>query len=140
MSVFENFISSITGGDLLGKLIVAIILVCAIAVVSHVLVKWLRHIMQRDDTSIPQSSIFINIMRGIVWRCANILHEDREAGRQHPSWFKQGSGTGRYVASCNHQEPLGRNGNHPQFGNLEECGSAPAATRARVGSLCCNYV
>ena len=67
MSVFENFISSITGGDLLGKLIVAIVLVCAIAVVSHVLVKWLRHIMQRDDTSIPQSSIFINIMRGIVW-------------------------------------------------------------------------
>lgn len=55
MSVFENFISSITGGDLLGKLIVAIVLVCAIAVVSHVLVKWLRHIMQRDDTSIPQS-------------------------------------------------------------------------------------
>ena len=35
MSVFENFISSITGGDLLGKLIVAIVLVCAIAVVSH---------------------------------------------------------------------------------------------------------
>ena len=67
MSVFENFISSITGGDLLGKLIVAIVLVCTIAVVSHVLVKWLRHIMQRDDTSIPQSSIFINIMRGIVW-------------------------------------------------------------------------
>lgn len=67
MSVFENFISSITGGDLLGKLIVAVVLVCAIAVVSHVLVKWLRHIMQRDNTSIPQSSIFINIMRGIVW-------------------------------------------------------------------------
>ena len=67
MSVFENFVSGITGGDLLGKLIVAIILVFAIAVVSHVLVKWLRHIMQRDDTSIPQSSIFINIMRGIVW-------------------------------------------------------------------------
>ena len=47
MSVFENFISSITGGDLLGKLIVAIVLVCAIAVVSQVLVKWLRHILQR---------------------------------------------------------------------------------------------
>lgn len=183
MSVFENFISSITGGDLLGKLIVAIVLVCAIAVVSHVLVKWLRHIMQRDDTSIPQSSIFINIMRGIVWglgccfvldTCFNVnmsaliaalgvggialslgfqdtlsnliggvqisFMKIVKPGRQHPGWFKQGSGAGRYVASCNHQEPLGRNGNHPQFGNFEECGSAPAATRARVGSLCCNYV
>ena len=65
MSNLFYFISSITGGDLLGKLIVAIVLVCAIAVVSHVLVKWLRHIMQRDDTSIPQSSIFINIMGAV---------------------------------------------------------------------------
>ena len=67
MSGFENFITNVTGGDLLGKIIVAIVLVCLIGLVSHMLVKWLRHIMQRDDTSIPQSSIFINIVRGIVW-------------------------------------------------------------------------
>jgi len=67
MSGFENFVTNVTGGDLLGKIIVAIVLVCLIGLVSHMLVKWLRHIMQRDDTSIPQSSIFINIVRGIVW-------------------------------------------------------------------------
>ena len=67
MSGFENFITNVTGGDLLGKIIVAIVLVSLIGLVSHMLVKWLRHIMQRDDTSIPQSSIFINIVRGIVW-------------------------------------------------------------------------
>ena len=67
MSSFENIVSNITGGDLLGKIIVAIVLVVCIALVSHMLVKWLRHIMQRDDANIPQSSIFINIVRGIVW-------------------------------------------------------------------------
>lgn len=67
MGDFESFVSNITGGDFLGKIIVAVILVCLIGFVSHLLVKWLRHIMQRDDNSIPQSSIFINIVRGIVW-------------------------------------------------------------------------
>lgn len=67
MTDFENFVSNITGGDLLAKTIVALVIVGVIAFVSHLLVRWLRHIMQRDDTSIPQSSIFINIVRGIVW-------------------------------------------------------------------------
>lgn len=67
MGEFENYVANITGGDLLGKIIVALVLVGVIAFISHLLVRSLRHIMQRDDTTIPQSSIFINIVRGIVW-------------------------------------------------------------------------
>lgn len=64
---FEQFVTHITGGDFLGKVLVAAAIVVTIAVISHLIVKWVRHIMQRDDTSIPQSSIFINIVRGVIW-------------------------------------------------------------------------
>lgn len=67
MDGFEQTITNITGGDFLGKIIAAIVILVIIGAVSHVLVKWLRHIMQRDSNPIPQSSIFVNITRGIIW-------------------------------------------------------------------------
>lgn len=67
MDGFEQTITNITGGDFLGKIIAAIVILVIAGAVSHVLVKWLRHIMQRDSNPIPQSSIFVNITRGIIW-------------------------------------------------------------------------
>lgn len=67
MDGFEQTITNITGGDFLGKIIAAIVILVIVGAVSHVLVKWLRHIMQRDSNPIPQSSIFVNITRGIIW-------------------------------------------------------------------------
>lgn len=67
MDGFEQTITNITGGDFLGKIIAAIVILVIVGAVSHVLVKWLRHIMLRDSNPIPQSSIFVNITRGIIW-------------------------------------------------------------------------
>lgn len=67
MDGFEQTITNITGGDFLGKIIAAIVILVIVGAVSHVMVKWLRHIMQRDSNPIPQSSIFVNITRGIIW-------------------------------------------------------------------------
>lgn len=67
MDGFEQTITNITGGDFLGKIIASIVILVIVGAVSHVLVKWLRHIMQRDSNPIPQSSIFVNITRGIIW-------------------------------------------------------------------------
>ncbi len=67
MDGFEQTITNITGGDFLGKIIAAIVILVIVGAVSHVLVKWLRHVMQRDSNPIPQSSIFVNITRGIIW-------------------------------------------------------------------------
>lgn len=67
MDGFEQTITNITGGDFLGKIIAAIVILVIVGAISHVLVKWLRHIMQRDSNPIPQSSIFVNITRGIIW-------------------------------------------------------------------------
>lgn len=67
MDVFEQTIANITGGDFVAKIIAAIIVFVVVGCISHFVVKWLRHIMRRDDNSIPQSSIFVNIARGIIW-------------------------------------------------------------------------
>ena len=67
MDTFQQIINNLTGGDFLGKIIAAVVIVIIVAAISHFVVKWLRHIMRRDDTAIPQSSIFVNITRGIIW-------------------------------------------------------------------------
>lgn len=67
MDTFQQIINNVTGGDFIGKVIAAIIIVVLVAALSHLVVKWLRHIMRRDDNAIPQSSIFVNIIRGIIW-------------------------------------------------------------------------
>ena len=67
MDVFEQTIANITGGDFVAKIIAALVIFVVVGCVSHFVVKWLRHIMRRDDNSIPQSSIFVNIARGIIW-------------------------------------------------------------------------
>ncbi len=67
MDQFESFVQNITGGGLLGRIVVALLILVCIAICSHLLVRWLRHIMRREDNTMPSGSIFINIMRIIVW-------------------------------------------------------------------------
>lgn len=63
----EGAVASVAGTGLVAKIVVALILVAAIAVVSHFAVKSLRHFMRKDDNPLPQSSIFVNIARGVIW-------------------------------------------------------------------------
>lgn len=63
----ENIIAGMTGGNVLGKALIAGVLVCALAIVTHVVVKWVRHIMRRDDVPLPETSIFVNIVRVVMW-------------------------------------------------------------------------
>ncbi len=67
MEQFEDFVQNTTGGDLLGRIVIAVLILACVAVCSHLLVRWLRHIMRREDSSMPSGSIFINIVRIIVW-------------------------------------------------------------------------
>lgn len=67
MDSLQQIIVDLTGGDFLGKIIAAVFILLIVGVLSHLIVKWLRHIMRQDTNPIPQSSIFVNITRGIVW-------------------------------------------------------------------------
>ncbi len=67
MARFEAFIDKVTGGELLGSIIAAAIMLVIIAFISHLLTRWLRHLMNRDGHSLPSGTIVINIMRIVVW-------------------------------------------------------------------------
>ncbi len=67
MDVFQQALVNITSGGLLGQFLAAALILAVTALVSRYAVKWLYHVMQRDDTAIPQSSIFVNIARGVIW-------------------------------------------------------------------------
>ena len=61
MDTFQQTIANVTGGDFIGKIIVAIIILVIVGFISHFVVRWLRHIMGSDSNPLPQSSIFVNI-------------------------------------------------------------------------------
>ncbi len=63
----EQSVAEITGGNFVGEVIVAIILLCLIALLTHVVVMWVRRIMRRDNTPVPETSIFVNIVRVVIW-------------------------------------------------------------------------
>lgn len=67
MENLDQTIAGLTGGALLGKMIVATIILAIIAVISHFVTKWMRHLMNKDSNPLPQSSIFVNVVRGIIW-------------------------------------------------------------------------
>lgn len=67
MQQIDELFSQITGNSTIGRVLLACALLIVVAIVSHLVVKWLKRLMARDDTSLPQSSIFINIARGLVW-------------------------------------------------------------------------
>lgn len=67
MTEFEQFINQVTGGDLLGKILVALVALIITAVVSHVITRWIRHIASLDSNNLPQSTFFINIARCVIW-------------------------------------------------------------------------
>lgn len=67
MDELQQTITQLTGGEFIGKALAALVIVLIVAGISHVVVKWLRHLMQRDDTSLPQNTLLINIARGVIW-------------------------------------------------------------------------
>ncbi|MGN0301769.1 MAG: mechanosensitive ion channel family protein [Anaerotardibacter sp.] len=62
----QDFIGFLGGGNL-AKLIAAALLIITIAVVTHLAVKWLKRIMNKEDSRIPQSSFLINLLRFVFW-------------------------------------------------------------------------
>lgn len=51
----------------LGKLIAGVIIVAVTAAITQVVVTLIRRVLNRDDTPLPSSTIFINIVRAALW-------------------------------------------------------------------------
>lgn len=60
---FENFIQS----DWAVRIVFAFMLVIATAIVTHLLTNIIKHAMNHEDSLLPANSIFLNIVRVLVW-------------------------------------------------------------------------
>lgn len=67
MTELEQNIFNLTGGSLAGEIVVAVILLIIVAIITHVVVRSIRHLMRRDNNPLPETSIFINIVRVTIW-------------------------------------------------------------------------
>ncbi len=76
MEKLEQFTDKITGGDLLGEIIVAAIILVIVAIISHLITRWIKRLASRDSNSLPQSTFFINIARFIIWALGICLVAD----------------------------------------------------------------
>lgn len=67
MQQLADYITQITGSDMLVRIVVALIVLVAIAIVCHIAVKAAQRVLSLEDTSLSQTSIVVNIVRIVVW-------------------------------------------------------------------------
>ena len=69
MDKLYNDIVTLSKQDGLQAIILAFVIIAITAIVSALVVKLLRRIMQVDGSPIPESSIIVNIVRIAIWVC-----------------------------------------------------------------------
>lgn len=57
----------ITNNELAADVLVAAVILIITAAIAHLVTKALRHFLSRDEVELPNSSIVVNIARGVVW-------------------------------------------------------------------------
>ena len=65
-SIIEH-IRAVIQGNSIQAWLMAVVLVLATAIVSHIVTKLLRKLMQVDGSPVPESSILVNIVRIVIW-------------------------------------------------------------------------
>ena len=67
MKSLSDLVTQITDSNVIGRIIIAAIIVAILALISHLLVKTLQRLLSIEDTSLSQASIVVNIVRIVVW-------------------------------------------------------------------------
>ncbi|MBQ3301693.1 MAG: mechanosensitive ion channel [Eggerthellaceae bacterium] len=67
MEIIIEEVSELSNDDLLHAMMVACLIILVTAILSHLLTKAIRRIMQIDGVPMPSSSIVINVVRVVVW-------------------------------------------------------------------------
>ncbi len=67
LTTAKQFFIELINSELLADVIIAIIILIITTCISHALTSLLRRLLRREDSPLPQSTIFINIGRVCVW-------------------------------------------------------------------------
>ena len=57
----------ITNNEFAADVLVGAVILIITGAVAHIVTKALRHFLNRDEVELPNSSIVVNIVRGVVW-------------------------------------------------------------------------
>lgn len=55
------------GNGMLATIITVVVVLFATAVITHLVTRFLRHLLSHDNSPLPSSTIFINIARVVMW-------------------------------------------------------------------------
>ena len=61
------FFTSLFGNELVATALTIAVVLLATAIITHLATRFLRHLLSRENSPLPSSSIFINIARVILW-------------------------------------------------------------------------
>lgn len=67
MKSLADFVTQITDSNLIGRIIIAAIVLAVVALLSHLLVKTMQRLLALESTSLSQASIVVNLVRIVVW-------------------------------------------------------------------------
>lgn len=67
MDGITSFVQNLANGSTVVLLLVAALIIGITAIVSHIVTKLIRRIMQVDGLPLPSSSILVNIARCVIW-------------------------------------------------------------------------
>lgn len=67
MSQVIGFIDGIVHNEWAAKIITAVLIIAATAIVARCVSKFMRRMLQSDGSPLPSSSIFVNIVRAVIW-------------------------------------------------------------------------
>lgn len=70
MKQLAEFVTHITDSNVIGRIIIAAIVVLVVALVCHIAVKAIQRLLALESVSISQTSIVVNIVRIVVWGIA----------------------------------------------------------------------
>lgn len=62
-----SYVQDLVGNGWTATLITAVLIVIVTAVIAHLLTRFLRGLLSHDNSPLPQSTIFINIGRVVMW-------------------------------------------------------------------------
>lgn len=67
MDVAEKLVNDLAGNHVFGRIIIAAVILVLTAVIAHLVMKWMRHMISREDEALANSTIFTNIVLGLIW-------------------------------------------------------------------------
>lgn len=70
MKELADFVTYVTGSNLLARIVIALAVFFVVAIICHIMIKTIQRLLALESISLSQTSIVVNIVRIVVWGIA----------------------------------------------------------------------